>query len=315
MGYQPMRWMHGLVARATKAAMSATSSIVITGANGMVGHALALSLQRRGLSAILLDRARCDISKPDDVERLFRERRPTLLLNCAAHTKVDLCEDEPDKANQINGYAVGRLAKLAQEHDAYLVHYSTDFVFDGKNTRPYQPGDPTNPISVYGSSKLLGERELQRNAPNRWLIIRTAWVYGRHGSCFPRIMVERARGGHTLKVVNDEIGAPTFTHDLADATLELVDRGATGIVHVTNSGSVSRYDFARAAIEEFDLPGAIVEPITTAQWLAIRPKQARRPAYSVLDCGLFENLVGRPMRPWREALAAYRQSVADAGSF
>jgi len=289
-------------------------SIVITGAGGMVGHALAEAIQRRGQTATAQDRARCDLAHSADIERLFSEHRPTLLFNCAAHTKVDLCEDEPEKADAINGHAVGRLAQLAREHGTYLVHYSTDFVFDGKSAQPYRPNDAVNPISAYGRSKLLGETELQRNAPEKWLIIRTAWVYGRHGVCFPRIMVERAKGGHALKVVSDEIGSPTFTDDLADATLALVDRGATGMVHVTNSGSVNRYDFARAAVEEFGVQ-AHVSPITTAEWLQIRPKQARRPAYSVLDCSAYEKLTGKRMRPWREALRAYRQSVDSAGGF
>jgi dTDP-4-dehydrorhamnose reductase len=280
----------------------------------MVGHALADALQKQGKSAVLLDRAKCDLAKSDDIDRLFREHRPALLLNCAAHTKVDLCEDEPDKADAINGHAVGQLGQLAREHGTYLVHYSTDFVFDGKSTRPYLPGDPVNPISAYGRSKLLGETELQRNAPAKWLIIRTAWVYGRHGVCFPRIMVERGRGGHALKVVSDEIGSPTFTDDLAEATLALVDRDATGIVHVTNSGSVNRFDFARAAVEEFDVKTE-VSPITTAEWLQIRPKQACRPAYSVLDCSVYEKLTGKRMRPWRDALAAYHASVLQSGSF
>src|SRR5687767_7934719 len=116
--------------------MNSFHSIVITGASGMVGHALAASFQRRGLRTVLLDRAKCDIANPADIDRLFHEHRPTLLLNCAAHTKVDLCEDEPEKANLINGHAVGRLAERAREFATYLVHYSTDFVFDGTSTRP-----------------------------------------------------------------------------------------------------------------------------------------------------------------------------------
>lgn len=295
--------------------MTQRDSIVITGANGMVGRAVAALLDKRLRCPISLDRAQCDLAYPEDIDELFARYAPALLINCAAHTKVDLCEDEPEKANQINGHAVGHLARLARQHDTYLVHFSTDFVFDGQSRRPYRPDDPPSPISAYGRSKLLGEQQIQQHAPRRWLIVRTAWVYGRNGVCFPRIIVDRARAGQALKVVNDETGSPTFTQDLAEATINLVDRGATGIVHVTNSGSVSRFDFAQASLEEFKVKGAQLSPITTSQWFEIRPKQARRPAYSVLDCTGYEKIVGKPMRPWRKALADYHRSVVARGGF
>src|SRR3954451_9908806 len=146
-------------------------SIVITGGGGMLGHALADALAHRGHQAVALSRAQCDIAKDDDIRRIF-QHRPTLLLNCAAHTKVDLCEQEKELADTINGYAVGKMAALAREHGTYLVHVSNDFVFDGRGTRPYKTDDPVNPISAYGRSKLLGETELQKNAPKQWLIAR-----------------------------------------------------------------------------------------------------------------------------------------------
>jgi len=208
---------------------------------------------------------------------------------------------------------VGTLAGLAREYGTTLVHYSTDFVFDGAGTRPYRADDPVNPLSAYGRSKLLGEQKLQQNAPARWLILRTAWLYGRGGPNFPRTIIERARQGAPLKVVSDQVGSPTHTVDLARATLDLLDRNLAGIWHLTNSGSTSWYDFARAALEEFAIGGSIT-PISTADWGVMRPKQAHRPAYSVLDVTPFEKAVGRPMRPWREALHDYRKAVAETGS-
>ena len=281
----------------------------------MLGRSLGATLEKRGRSAIALDRARLDIASDDSLAAVFREHKPTLLLNCAAHTKVDLCEEESAKVDAINGHAVGKLAALCREYGTTMVHYSTDFVFDGRGrTSPYRADEPTNPISAYGRSKLLGERELQSHAPRRWLILRTAWAYGTGGVNFPRIIVERARQGQPLKVVNDEIGSPTYTHDLAEATLDLLDTDSNGIWHVTNSGEVSRFDYAKAVLEEFGLETSLT-PITTAEWLLIRPKQACRPAYSVLDVSAVAQKLGRPMRHWREALRAFKSEVDARGSF
>jgi dTDP-4-dehydrorhamnose reductase len=289
--------------------------VVITGAGGMLAQALAVALERRGIAPVRLDRAALDIADEQAVSRTFHEHRPTLLLNCAAHTKVDLCEDEPERAGAINGQAVGTLAKLARQGGTFLVHYSTDFVFDGRANRPYREDDAVHPISEYGRSKLLGERQLQEHAaPGQWLLIRTAWVYGPGGANFPRVIVERARAGQALRVVNDETGAPTLTTDLAAATLDLLDRSASGLFHVTNAGQVNRYDYARAILEEFGL-NADLTPITTAEWLQLRPKQARRPAYSVLDLSKFEQMTGRPMRPWRAALSDFRKQIEARGSW
>lgn len=294
--------------------MDVYQRVIITGGGGMLARSLAETLKSRGVEASPLGRAALDIADEKSVQQMFRERRPTLVLNCAAHTKVDLCEDEPAKADAINGYAVGTLAVLCREYGAALVHYSTDFVFDGGSKRPYRVDHPVNPISAYGCSKLLGEEQLQAKSPPRWLIVRTAWAYGVGGMNFPKIIVDRAKQGQPLKVVDDEIGSPTYTVDLAQATLDLLDRNANGIWHVTNSGQVSRYEYAKAILEEFALKTELA-PITTADWFKIRPKQARRPAYSVLDVEPIAKLVGKPMRPWRDALRAFRDEIERRGSF
>jgi len=299
--------------------MDLYKSILITGGKGMLAQALRQLLDARKLPYVAPSHAEADVTDREQLKQLFSLHKPTLLLNCAAHTKVDLCEDEKEKADAINGHAVGSLAALAREYNALLVHYSTDFVFDGSgppcppSSRPYRTDDPVNPLSAYGRSKLLGEQLLQKNAPARWLILRTAWLYGRGGPNFPRTIIERARQGAPLKVVSDQIGSPTYTMDLAQATLDLLDRNQIGLWHITNSGQTSWYDFARAALEEFAVGGSIT-PISTADWALIRPKQAHRPAYSVLDTEPFTKATGRPMRPWREALHAFRQEVATAGS-
>jgi dTDP-4-dehydrorhamnose reductase len=292
--------------------MTPYDSILITGGNGMLAHAFQRNLAARRLKAVAVDRAACDITREQDLRSLFATHRPTLLLNCAAHTKVDLCEEQQELADGINGHAVGLLAALAKEHGTFLVHFSTDFVFEGHGSRPYRTDDPVGPLSAYGRSKLLGEQKLQENPPQRWLIARTAWLYGRNGPSFPRTMVERGRAGQPLRVVNDQVGCPTYTEDLAAATLDLIDRDATGLWHLSNSGQVSWFDFAKATLEEFGV-NADVAPTTTGEWFKLRPRSAVRPAYSVLDVEPFAKKTGRPMRPWREALRDYAAVVARLG--
>ena len=290
--------------------MSIYDKIIITG-GGMLAHAFSDVLQRRGAAATMLTHAQCDISDDSAVACLFASP-PTLLLNCAAHTKVDLCESEKEKADAINGYAVGKMAALGREHNTFLVHVSTDFVFDDSIQRPHRPHDPVNPMQAYGRSKLLGETELQKNAPKDWLIVRTAWVYGRHGVNFPRTMVTAARAGKPLSVVADQIGSPTYTIDLADGILALLDAGARGIYHITNSGQTNWLEFAKAALEEFGLPPNVA-PLTSDQWRAMKPNSAVRPTYSVLDIEGFAQTVGRPMRPWQEGLKDFRIAVERDG--
>jgi dTDP-4-dehydrorhamnose reductase len=274
----------------------------------MLAQELDLVLRARGVRATMVRRAECDISDRAQVAGLFKAHSPTLLLNCAAHTAVDRCEDELERANAINGDGPGFLAEHCQEYGAKLVHFSTDFVFSGQNDRPYRPDDAPGPLSAYGKSKLLGEENIKRVALLSWLTIRTSWLFGGHGNCFPKIIIDRASSGHVLKVVNDQVGSPTYAADLAKAVFEMLDRGAEGIWHVTNSGTTSWYGFAKSIVEEFKICAEVL-PISTAQWVAMRPRQAVRPAYSVLDPDPYARLTGRHMRDWRDALRDYRTAV------
>jgi dTDP-4-dehydrorhamnose reductase len=287
-------------------------SILITGGSGMLAQALARALRQRSKSATAVSHRDLDITNTSAVEELFLNYRPTLLINCAAYTKVDKCEEEPDLADAVNGHAVGTLAKLAERHKAKLVHYSTDFVFDGTSDRPYMPLDRPNPQSAYGRSKLLGEKLATQHAPDS-LIIRTAWLYGPGGPCFPRTMVELARAKRPLNVVDDQIGSPSFTYDLAEATLRLLDsENARGLFHVANHGSTSWFAFTQAILEEFHETTQLA-PISSADWKKTKPSSAMRPKYSVLDVSAYEATTGHRMRPWRQALRDYRLQVADHG--
>ncbi|HMO25795.1 MAG TPA: dTDP-4-dehydrorhamnose reductase, partial [Tepidisphaeraceae bacterium] len=246
--------------------MNPLDRVLIVGHRGMLAQALASALDSRGIAHAGVDRDTCDITSPDSVAQIFREHHPTLVLNCAAYTAVDKCEVEPDAANAVNGIGVGHLASASRAGGAMLVHYSTDYVFDSTLRRPLRPDDPVGPKSAYGRSKLLGEQLLQSHAPDRWMILRTAWLYGPGGPSFPATMLRVAREGKPLTVVNDQFGSPTFTHDLAAATLNLITAGGQGILHLTNSGQTNWFEFARAIFETFGITPASLNPITSDDW-------------------------------------------------
>jgi dTDP-4-dehydrorhamnose reductase len=288
--------------------MSTYDRILITGGRGMLAYAFKQRLAPLNLNVVYADRSIIDICDPASCDRAFAQIKPTLVINCAAYTKVDLAEKEQAAANQCNGYGVGHLAELCRRDDAMLVHYSTDYVFDGSQTRPLQPSDPLGPLSAYGKSKLLGEQLLQQNAPRRWLILRTAWLYGPGGPCFPATMINAAKAGKPLKVIDDQQGTPTFTYDLVDATLELIHRGATGIYHLTNSGQTNWHDFTAAILQEFSLKTDLSRT-TSAEWKKLKPDSATRPSYSVLDLSAYESLTRQQMPDWREALHRYRTTL------
>jgi dTDP-4-dehydrorhamnose reductase len=289
-------------------------SVLITGGAGMLAAALKDALAARGANVHSLRRSEFDITDTLSVVNVFNKLKPTLLLNCAAYTKVDLAEKEKEQAFEINGYALGILAQAAADHGTAMVHYSTDYVFDGSVSRPLLPDDPVGPKSAYGTSKLAGEEMMKKFAPARWLILRTAWLYGRGGPCFPATMVNAARAGKPLKVVVDQVGSPTYTVDLAAATLDLLDRGGQGVYHVANAGQTNWRDFTVAILDEFGTPKD-VGSLTSADWKAMRPESAVRPLYSVFDLAPLEQKLGRSMPTWRDALARYRSAVDAAGSF
>jgi len=289
--------------------MSIYDRILVTGGNGMLAYAFKQRFAPMNLNVTYADRSVCDVCDDDSCNRAFRDLQPTLVINCAAYTKVDLAEKERGAANQCNGYGVGHLAELCRNYGAMLVHFSTDYVFDGTVSRPLETTDPLGPLSAYGKSKLLGEQLLRQDAPDRWLILRTAWLYGPGGPCFPATMVNVAKQGKPLKVVDDQHGTPTFTYDLVDATLELIHRQApSGIWHLTNSGQTTWYDFTAAILEEFGLKTDLSRT-SSAEWKKLKPDAAIRPMYSVLDITPYESLTRQQMPKWRDALHRYRLAL------
>lgn len=289
--------------------MSLYDSILIAGGNGMLAAAIKETLAARGHRFAAVDVATHDLTKEADVARAFDEHRPTLVINCAAYTNVDKCEEETAAATAVNGTLVGHLAKACRRANAALVHYSTDYVFDGKTGRPWRADDPTEPLSAYGKSKLLGEQLLREHAPARWVIARTQWLYGPTGKNFVETILAAARAGKPLKVVDDQVGSPTYTSHLAEATLAVLDKGGQGVWHLSNAGQTSWFGFTQQIVKEFSVIPTSLDPSTSAEWKQARPQAAHRPAWSVFDLSPYEKLTGKPMPSWQEGLAAYAARV------
>jgi dTDP-4-dehydrorhamnose reductase len=285
---------------------------MVTGAGGMLAGAFRRAeAGANGPNLRPVDHRQCDITDAGSIERAIAEHRPAVIINCAAYTDVDRAEREPAAADALNGDAVANLARAAKRHSIQLVHFSTDFVFDGTAARPYRPGNATAPLSAYGRSKLLGEQMLAQINPPGWLIVRTSWLFGVGGKCFPATIVRAARAGKPLRVVSDQVGRPTITDDLASNTLSLVACGASGIHHLANAGQTNWHDFAAAILTVFGLRADLL-PISSAHWQAEHPQSARRPAYSVLDTSATEALLPTPLPPWQQALATYRDQIGAA---
>ena len=306
---------------------SSTAKILLTGKTGQVGRELARLLDPMG-ELTALDRQQLDLAKPDEIRRAVRGMRPGLIVNAAAYTAVDRAESEEAIAQAINAVAPGVLAEEAKRLDALLVHYSTDYVFDGTKRDPYEEDDPTNPLSVYGRTKLAGERAIQQAGP-AYLIFRTAWVYAREGRNFLLTILRLAAEKEELRIVRDQTGAPTASHEIAGATVKVLEkiRGQAngvpewpdikGIYHMTAGGETNWYEFAKLILEmargqsrpEAWLAAATrnrpimarrIVPITTDEY----PTPARRPPYSVLSNTRLKRQFAVKLPDWETQLRA-----------
>ena len=238
-----------------------------------------------------------DITKRDEIERICACIKPDLIINCAAFTKVDDCETEVEKAYLVNGLGPYYLGKIANAHKAKLVHISTDYVFSGNQSFPYNESDRTNPQTIYGKSKLMGE-ELLLKVCNNVLIVRTSWLYGHDTNNFVRTMMELSHTKASISVVNDQFGSPSYTFDVAQTICAIMEE-KTGIYHITNSGACSWYDFAKE-IMKLTGKSTVIVPITTGQYQFKTP----RPPYSVLSHTKLEE-DGIKMRNWQSALSHF----------
>ena len=276
--------------------------ILITGSNGMLAHDLINALQERH-DLILTTSKTLDITDKKQTIDYIRDKKPDLVINSAAYTDVDGCEENQDLAYSVNGEGVRNLALACRDIDCPLVHISTDYVFDGSATKPIREDGEIGPISVYGKSKLEGEEAIQEIL-DKYFIIRTAWLYGINGRNFPKTMLELAENHPEITVVYDEVGTPTYTPDLAEGISQLIETDYYGIYHLTNSGSCSWCEFARYI---FEIAGKDVKviPVTASEFA--RP--APRPSYSVLDNTNWIERGFKPLRSYKDAIKEYIELI------
>lgn len=282
------------------------SAVVLGGKTGLLGQALCLALSRRGWIVNAPGRDELDLFERPAVEEYLARTEATELFNTVAYTKVDQAEDEPAEASRLNRQLPLVLGKAVRNAGVTLVHYSTDFVFNGRKTSPYAPGDQPAPGSVYGQTKLQGERELLALDLPNLLIIRTSWLFGPCKTNFVTRILELAATRPELSVVHDQIGSPSYTPDLAAGSLALLDKGATGIFHLANAGQASWCELATEAVRGADL-ACRIKPIPSSEY----PQKACRPAYSVLDLSAFTAVTGIAPRPWVQALREFLFSRED----
>ena len=283
-----------------------TTNILITGANGQLGHEMrnVLTGDQR-FHAIYTDVTGeditvLDITDEDAVERLVADNTIQFIVNCVAYTAVDAAEDNEPIAARLNADAVGILARVAKRHGARMVHVSTDYVFDGQGCVPYTEDMPTNPQSAYGRTKLDGERQLIDILGDDAVILRTAWLYSPYGKNFVKTMLALGQDKPALKVVFDQVGSPTCAHDLASAIVTVItaDEWHPGIYHYSNEGAISWYDFTKAIHRLAGITTCDVQPCHSDEF----PAKAHRPAYSVLDKTKFKTTFGVTVPYWLDSL-------------
>jgi dTDP-4-dehydrorhamnose reductase len=277
--------------------------IVITGCRGLLGRALVDAFGEAGIDVLGIDIDDVDIADAAAVDAYFERVKPALVINCAAYARVDACESNREECFRVNAAGAGNVARAAVATAARLIHMSTDYVFDGRVGRPYLEDDAPHPASAYGASKLAGEKEVLA-AGGRYLIVRTAWLFGAGGPNFIATILGRARAGEPLRVVDDQYGSPTYAGHLAAALVRLAAADAGGVLHVAGGGVASWYDVAAAALELARIPVPLAA-IKTSEY----PTAAPRPPNSALACGKYKELVGTPMPPWREGVAAYLRDL------
>src|ERR1035437_6869512 len=279
--------------------------VTLFGASGLLGQDLVRELNREQDQLTALSVEDADLRDHARVRDLIRDSRPDWILLSAAYTDVDGCESNRDLAFAVNSVGAVNVAEAGREAGSRLMFLSTDYVFEGSKGSPYQTGDARNPTSVYGESKARAEERLLEILPEV-CIARTSWLFGHGGKCFPATILKLASTRPEISVVNDQRGSPTFTRDLASALVKLCRASAHGIVHVTNSGNCSWYEFAAEIVRQSGLPAA-VKPVTTAEF----PRPARRPAYSVLSPDSL-HAYNIHMPEWQDALRRYLKGTPAA---
>jgi dTDP-4-dehydrorhamnose reductase len=294
-------------------------NILLTGSKGQLGKEVEKLVVNAGLNIIPMDLPEIDITDPDMLNRIFSELKPSIVINAAAYTAVDLAETQKDICYAVNISGPANLTQLCDKYNARLIHISTDYVFDGKGNTPYQEDDPVSPVNVYGHSKSEGEKAVIAGS-GKHIVLRTSWLYGRYGKNFVKTMLRMGQEKKEIKVVNDQYGCPTCAYDLAKVILIIVQQFLdgksynSGIYQYCGSGITTWYDFA---VSIFQFAGEIglnklplVTPIPTSQF----PTAAKRPLYTVLDCSKIKTSFGVELYPWKQSLKKTIQQIIESQS-
>jgi dTDP-4-dehydrorhamnose reductase len=277
--------------------------VLVTGSGGQLAREVIKVSNTEGYDTTALERQSLDITDFSAVSKTISELKPDVVINCAAYNNVDGAEDDWESAFLVNGIGVKNLALACNANGSVLVHFSTDYVFDGDNKKPYTIADRPNPVSRYGKSKLLGE-ELLKNHAERYFLIRTSWVFGLGKFSFPKKVIEWASKNENLRIVDDQIASPSYTVDLAEALMKLIKTGNYGLYHMTNSGYCSRYEWAAFILKKINWQGRL-EPAKSAEFNT----PARRPEFSVLDNFPLAQTIGRLLPSWQDATERFLNEV------
>lgn len=283
-----------------------TTKVLVTGAKGQLGQCIqSIAHQYPTLNFLFVDKQQMDITNIIQISEFFKTHKVDWCINCAAYTAVDQAENNKEEAYQINVLGTRNIAQICQEYDAKLIHISTDFVFDGLKTSPYTEWDATNPINVYGETKLKGELEVKAHCASHF-IIRTSWLYSEFGHNFMKTMLRLASERDILRVVNDQIGSPTYALDLAEALLHIIqkDKDHYGVFHYSNQGQISWFEFAKTIFELVN-HHIVLEQILTKDY----PTLATRPLYSVLDTSKISEAFNLEIPFWKDGLVTALSKV------
>lgn len=280
--------------------------VFVTGVKGQLGYDVMLELEKRGYNAVGVDIEEMDITDSESVDKVITDSNPDVIIHCAAWTAVDLAEDEDkqDKVRLVNAVGTENIAKVCKKLDCKMIYISTDYVFDGQGTRPWEPDDERNPLNVYGQTKYEGELAVEKWL-EKYFIVRIAWVFGQNGKNFVRTMLNLGKTHDKLTVVDDQIGSPTYTPDLARLLVDMAESDKYGIYHATNEGFCSWYEFACAIFKEANYDVKVI-PVTTEEYGV---SKAKRPFNSRLDKSKLVENGFTPLPTWLDALKRYLKVI------
>jgi dTDP-4-dehydrorhamnose reductase len=286
--------------------MNDSRKILILGSNGQLGKQFKRKLAERNIPFDAPDEKNSDLTDFNGIEKVIRVSSPTVIINCAAYNAVEEAERKPDLAYLVNGKAVEHLAKICSRDRIFLVHYSSDYVFDGRKGTPYVETDKTNPLNIYGKSKLSGERGVQDNL-EEYLLFRTSWVYGDGTQNFIHKLFSWASSNKELKLSNDEVSVPTSTSDLAEFTLLALDKGLTGLYHLTNGGFASRYEWGKYVLQQLGKAVPVV-PVPMSSF----PSAVQRPLFTAMSNRSLELALDVTIPDWKSACSRFLEARASA---